>query len=297
MKQSGGNLQALFDAGGPLCIANCYSIVPKGSIQAIRITDADVSVRFTGPGQPTFSKDGPLIKRDKISHVLGLESSTISLTLMADDTILTSAGVPYIKAIGDGFLDGASITVFKVFADDWSVMPLLWNASQPKGWVTMFSGVVRDTKISTNEAKITVVSLSYKFETALPLNAFSPSCSNTLYDTKCGLFQGSHQMSALTGGPGDTNFKFTVYGITADYALGTVEFVEGPNLGVKRTIIEVDVPSETVTVSQPFPVQPSGEEVRVIKGCDRKLSTCTTRFANQLNFRGFPYVPNPESIA
>jgi uncharacterized phage protein (TIGR02218 family) len=157
--------------------------------------------------------------------------------------------------------------------------------------------VVRDTKISTNEARITVVSASYKFETALPLNAFSPSCSNTLYDIKCGLFQGSHQMAALTGGPGDTNFKFTVYGITADYALGTVEFVEGPNLGVKRTIIEVDVPSETVTVSQPFPVQPSGEEVRVIKGCDRKLSTCTTRFANQLNFRGFPYVPNPESIA
>ena len=291
MKSASGKLQELFDTGGPFCIANCYTITPKlGPV--IRVTDADVNVRTAGVF--TWTKDGVLIKRDKISSTLGLESSTISLTLMADDSILNFTGTPLIKAIGDGYLDGASISVIKVFSADWSLMPI---TTIDKGWLSMFSGVIRDTKVSTNEAKITAVSLAYKFETMLPLNAFSPSCSNTLYDTKCTVNKASHNITAITEGVGATNFSFIVYGVTTDYLLGTVEFISGPNTGIKRTITGIDVGSELVTVSQPFPIQPAGEEVRIFKGCDKKLATCTTRFSNQLNFRGYPYVPNPESIA
>ena len=292
MKAESGNLQALFDTGGPFCIANCYTIAPKsGSV--IRVTDADVNVRTAGIF--TWTKDGALIKRDKISNTLGLESSTISLTLMADDSILTSTGVPLIKAIGDGYLDGATIIVTKVFSADWASMPILTSTN--KGWLLMFSGVIRDTKVSTNEAKIIVVSSAYKFETMLPLNSFGPSCSNILYDTKCGVNNASHTQTTTTDSAGATNFSFIVAGITADYLLGTVEFTAGPNINVKRTITGVDTGTGFITVSQPFPVQPAGETVRIYKGCDKKLTTCTTRFSNQSNFRGYPYVPNPESIA
>lgn len=291
MKSATPELQALFDTGGPFCIANCYTITTKsGSV--IRVTDADIDVVAGGF---TFVKNSILIQREKISNVLGLETSTIALTIMADDSILTPTGQPFIQAIGNGFLDGAIISVQKVFAADWSLMQQ--TGSIPKGRLSMFDGVVRDTKISTNEAKVTVVSLAYKFDTMLPGNAYGPSCSNTLYDTKCGVNKASHTMTTFSEGAMATNFSFVVYGITADYLLGTVEFTEGPNAGVKRTITGVNVSTEFITVSQPFPIQPTGEEVRVYKGCDRTLATCTARFANQANYRGFPYVPNPESIA
>lgn len=291
MKSATSELQALFDTGGPFCIANCYTITTKsGSV--IRVTDADIDVLAGGF---TFVKNGVLIQREKISNVVGLESSTISLTIMADDTILTPAGQPFIQAIGDGFLDGASVNVQKVFAADWSLMQQ--TGSIPKGRLNMFDGVVRDAKISTNEAKVTVVSLAYKFDTMLPGNTYGPSCSNTLYDTKCGVNRASHNITTTTEAAGATNFSFVVDGVTADYLLGTIEFTSGPNAGVKRTITGINVGTELVTVSQPFPIQPSGEGVIIYKGCDRKLTTCTTRFANQANYRGFPYVPNPESIA
>lgn len=293
MKSATLELQALFDTGGPFCVANCYTITTKSG-NVIRVTDADLDVVAGGF---TFAKNGILIQREKITNVLGLESSTVSLTVMADDSILAPNGVPFIKAISDGFLDGATINVQKVFAADWSLMPRSIEPGELKGRLHMFEGVVRDTKTSTNEAKITVVSLAYKFDVMLPLNSFGPSCSNTLYDTKCGVNKASHVLNTTTDSAGATNFTFKVNSVTANYLLGTVEFTSGPNTGVKRTITGINVGTGFVTVSQPFPIQPSGENVTLYKGCDRKLTTCTTRFSNQANYRGFPYVPNPESIA
>ena len=96
MKSATPELQALFDTGGPFCIANCYTITTKsGSV--IRVTDADIDVVAGGF---TFLKNSILIQREKISNVLGLETSTISLTIMADDSVLTPTGQPFIQAIG-----------------------------------------------------------------------------------------------------------------------------------------------------------------------------------------------------
>ncbi len=40
-----------------------------------------------------------------------------------------------------------------------------------------------------------------------------------------------------------------------------------------------------------------GDEVRLEAGCDKRLSTCRDKFANTINFQGFPYIPGDDWMA
>lgn len=39
-----------------------------------------------------------------------------------------------------------------------------------------------------------------------------------------------------------------------------------------------------------------GQGFTVAQGCDKRLATCRDRFANVLNFRGFPHMPGPDAV-
>lgn len=51
----------------------------------------------------------------------------------------------------------------------------------------------------------------------------------------------------------------------------------------------------TLFLPQPFAIEP-GDKFRLYPGCDKRLSTCTSRFANVLNFRGEPYLPGQDAM-
>ena len=34
----------------------------------------------------------------------------------------------------------------------------------------------------------------------------------------------------------------------------------------------------------------------IVAGCDKRFETCRTKFANRLNFRGFPHMPGNDAI-
>jgi uncharacterized phage protein (TIGR02218 family) len=53
----------------------------------------------------------------------------------------------------------------------------------------------------------------------------------------------------------------------------------------------------TVVLSLWLPLEEeveAGKAFTIIAGCDKTFATCRTRFANQLNFRGFPHVPGAD---
>jgi hypothetical protein len=41
----------------------------------------------------------------------------------------------------------------------------------------------------------------------------------------------------------------------------------------------------------------NGDAFTVYLGCDHTQATCTTKFGNLTNFRGFPYIPSPTYAA
>lgn len=75
---------------------------------------------------------------------------------------------------------------------------------------------------------------------------------------------------------------------------GTIAFTSGLNNGVIRTIKNWQ--NGTISLAQPLPSAPAnGDTVTVAPGCDKAKSTCLNKFNNLANFRGFPYVPIPET--
>ena len=40
----------------------------------------------------------------------------------------------------------------------------------------------------------------------------------------------------------------------------------------------------------------AGDEIRIVAGCDKRFETCRLKFANQLNFQGFPDIPEEDWV-
>ena len=81
------------------------------------------------------------------------------------------------------------------------------------------------------------------------------------------------------------------------FAGGVLTWETGANAG--RAI---EVKSWTQATSQielllppGYPIAP-GDTFRIHPGCDKRLDTCSDRFANVLNFRGEPYVPGQDLL-
>jgi uncharacterized phage protein (TIGR02218 family) len=295
MKAASAQMDTLLSTGGPFFIADLYKITLNGGSPEFYFTDSDVDLVVNSI---TYTKSGLLISRDKTRLVTGLESSTIALRISAPDDYLVGLGLgnwyygmPWMQAIQMGILDGAKISVERLIAPTWN--------DTSAGSIKIFEGEVRGIEREISFAKVTLVSEAYKFDMQLPKNSFMPGCANSLYDSKCkvSLSNAAHyQDAAITGA--STNFQIVSSALTSasQWELGSVEFLTGANAGISRMVTATA--SNTLKLSQPLPVQPTiGDTFRVRRGCPRTASACQTTFSNLANFRGFPYVPNPETIA
>lgn len=82
---------------------------------------------------------------------------------------------------------------------------------------------------------------------------------------------------------------------TGFFALGQARSTSGTNNGF-GTRIEAHE-GEGITLAQvPAASLAVGDTFTLTAGCDKRFATCRNSFANALNFRGFPYIPAPESI-
>ena len=59
--------------------------------------------------------------------------------------------------------------------------------------------------------------------------------------------------------------------------------------GAQRLIVASS--GGAVTLSAPIPGLTAGDAFDAYPGCDHTLGTCASKFGNQLNFGGFPYIP------
>lgn len=79
------------------------------------------------------------------------------------------------------------------------------------------------------------------------------------------------------------------------FALGQARSASGVNNGFSARI-ESHVGAGITLAQAPATPLASGDTFTLTAGCDKRFATCRDRFANALNFRGFPYIPAPESI-
>lgn len=253
-----------------------------GSVLA-RYTDADRDMGLNGN---TYLSTGPVITRDYVRTSLGVQVSEMSVTVFADDTYLLG-GVSWLKALRQGMLDGGRLLVERFLSDSWT------NTSV--GTVVWFGGRIAPIVMGRTRAQIKIRSDVSLLNVSMPRNPYQPECLHTLFDAGCTLLRTSFVVNSTSAGGSTAQVINCGLAQPAGYFdLGTLQFVTGPNAGMWRSVRSY-TPGQLV-LSVPFPSVPVNDTFNVSPGCDKLQATCSGKFNNLPNFRGYPYIPIAESM-
>lgn len=283
MRQASPKLIALLDAN-QFIMADLYTITTIQGI-AYRFTNYDFDLTVGGK---VFSSQGPIISREGISLSLGIEVDNLSITIGTNES--TKFGeVPVAQAFHNGVLDGARFKLERIFMD--AQTPTDTSA----GTLVLFEGRIVEPEFDRYEIKASVVSDVDGLKLQMPRNLYQPGCLNTLFDSACGLRSADFAVNTTIGANSTPNrILCDLSQPQGWFTQGVVEFLEGVNIGIKRTVRLHETGALLLTL--PLLEMPAiGEAIRVYPGCDKRLETCTNRFNNRARFRGSPYVPVPET--
>lgn len=256
--------------------------------EILRYSSGDQRVTWGGND---YLITGPIFKRGAIRTVRGLAVDTMDLTIQTTDPTHLLNGMPFIKAAASGALDGATVKVERAFFSAWDA-PVV-------GTLVLFLGRVSSLgDISRYSVEVNVASDLELLNVRVPRNVYTPNCSLNVYSSPCGVNKASFTVTGTVEDVLASRVKFDS-GLTqaAEYFdLGVLTFTSGANAGLSRTvknyaaggIFEFALPwTFNLAVGDTFSVYP---------GCDKTKATCTSRFSNVIRFRGFPYIPAPETI-
>lgn len=123
----------------------------------------------------------------------------------------------------------------------------------------------------------------------------SPGCRARFCDNDCGLnpqrFVHRRTVASVSGSVVALSDPVTAGALVH----GSLRWLEGKNAGLAADIIANDATTVTLLRAPHFAVDP-GAQVLLTEGCDKRLETCATRFANAINFRGEPYLPGNDLL-
>ena len=133
---------------------------------------------------------------------------------------------------------------------------------------------------------------------------FTASCAADLGDARCGIdlgdpaYRGAGEVVRLRSVSG-----FAAKGLDAFadgwFDAGRLSFASGANAGLAIEVKRHGRNGGEVTLelwqAMPEPIA-EGDAFIVTAGCDKRFVTCRARFANAVNFRGFPHIPGNDFI-
>jgi uncharacterized phage protein (TIGR02218 family) len=278
----GNNLVTWLQNATEIRMADLYTITLKNGA-ALRYTTWDTNLLVLGN---TFVTGPPNIARSAIEEKLGMDVATLEVTIEASLTDVIN-GVPILQAIGQGLFDGAAFRIDRLFMD---------SASIQIGTVVRFSGFIGALdELMRSSAKLSVNAGTAYLSMQLPAVILQPGCTNTLFDARCGLVKASFA-EVNTVQAGSTVNKLLSLSANGDryYENGQISFTTGANAGLVKAV--KTYAGQQFTFNSPLPFAPNaGDLFTAYPGCDKTQLTCTNKFANLVNFEGFPYVPAPET--
>jgi uncharacterized phage protein (TIGR02218 family) len=243
-----------------------------------------VTIGFTSHDQDVVF-DGLLLRASP-----GMRPTSIVETLGLDDDGLDIDGALSSDAIrADDLLagrwDGAHL---EIFLFDWS--------APDAGRQLLASGELGAISFSGEAFEVEFLGLKQAFNRAV-VPQTSPSCRATFCDAACGLNrQRFRRLARLASAQGNRLlFDSQVVAPANAFAYGVLRFLDGPSCGASVDILASDADGVTLLHWPNTPFVP-GSLVELIEGCDKQMSTCATRFANAVNFRGEPYLPGNDLL-
>lgn len=190
-----------------------------------------------------------------------------------------------------GLYDGAGVEIYRV---NWSD-PTAYGLVR-KGWL---GEVSQGRTVFTAEIRGLMQALNQSIG-----RSFCYLCDATVGDTRCGVdltgttYHASATITAVTD-----NRRFCVSGLeaftTGWFGGGKLLWTSGACNGLSGEVKHHGVGAATVTLELWQAASASvavGDMFTVTAGCDKKFSTCKTKFANAVNHRGFPYMIGNDAV-
>lgn len=289
MKAASVALQAILSSG----VAHrryLFTITLAGSAGVWRFTSGEVPITVGGH---TFGTQ-LLITRGSTRQKAGIEVQALDLEMAPQFDHPAGAldinGVPFLKAVNEGALDGARILFEKAFLsslDDTTPGTLPW-----------FQGRVASAQAGGQVARVLVHSDLELLNVAMPRHVLQTGCLHTLYGPSCGLNRASFEIAGtVSSGATAISVPSSLTNPDGHFDLGILRFTSGVNNGLQRVVRSYLNSFGQMRLVAPLPSVPSaGDAFVVTPGCDKRQSTCSSKFSNLSRFRGYPYVPVPETM-
>lgn len=130
------------------------------------------------------------------------------------------------------------------------------------------------------------------------------SCDADLGDARCGVdLSGPAWSASAIVAAAEGALRLRVTGLSAFaagvFARGKARFSTGANAGfvteVKAHLVDAEGVVLRLWQRPPFEVA-AGDAIALTAGCDKHFATCRDRFANAVNFRGFPHMPGNDFV-
>ena len=280
MRTLPSGLQAHLD-GGATTLCWCWKLATRsGAI--LGFTDHDENVRVDGV---TYEAQAGFTGSE-IESSLGLQVDNLEVASALSSERLSA------KALAAGEYDNAEVEIWLVNWQDTAQRLLLrkGNLGEVSHGELGFSAEVRGLAHLIDQPRGRL---------------FQYGCDATLGDGRCRValadpaLRGEGGVVAVEG-----NRRLKVSGVEAFaeawFARGLLTWTTGANSGRAAEVKSHRVSAGAVTLElwqEMSEAIAPGDQFAVTAGCDKQFSTCRTKFANAVNFRGFPHMPGNDFIA
>lgn len=286
MKEASERLKRLLIESQTFYIADLYKItLTDGTV--LRYTSADI-VLTVGDDRYT-----PLaIERDGTTQTNDITVDEMHLTITVDETYRLDRETTMMQGVAAGRFADAEVELHRLFSPEAFTMftgridsdyALLW-------WL----GRLNIERAGGITIEATVASVTELLNVKFPTHLYYPPCIYTLGDASCGVdLEKFRKRGTATGGERsiiDTNLSLA----NGYLAQGSITFASGRNAGVTRTIRSNE--GGHISVVMPLYYPPvAGDMFNVLPACDKSMNCCKARFKNLAHFRGYPFIPVPET--
>lgn len=122
----------------------------------------------------------------------------------------------------------------------------------------------------------------------------SPECRAELGDRQCRIDLAGRRVMVSIVAAADESLTIS-QPVASDYEGGEASIFDGPNGGWRTRVARISGSVLWLRDVPPFAIA-AGCRIRLTQGCDKRLETCRTRFANSVNFRGEPHLPGNDLL-
>ena len=274
MKRFGPGLAAHL-AGGVTTLCTCWRVT-RGDGVVLGFTDHDRAIAFVGV---SHEPAGGLDASDAVAHA-GLQVGGLEVTGALNSERITEGD------LAAGLYDNARVESFLV------------NWADPAQRHRMRAGSIGEVRRDGTSFTAEVRGLAHALDQERG-RIFRATCDADLGDLRCGVNLGGAQWSAsavvsATDGSALISAQLPGERPTGFFDNGSLLFTGGANAGQRVEVLRHvrDAHGDRIELWQAMtrPIAP-GDTFTISAGCDKRFATCRDRFANTVNFRGFPHMP------